>query len=182
MSDIIEATEDRIVRKVAGTDRTFLIVDAYDRAALLRDDLEQRRSARAARKLKLIENLKLAEIKGEQMYAELESFDDNDPEHVTEQDWITLVNDPMWEVAILTRSLAKTYPDEAEAIAKASRLNLADKARLCGLSVVEQRSKGEAEETSDPNPSTPTTLGTYGTPATSSTGEKPTPESATGTE
>src|SRR5436853_399166 len=47
MADILEATEDRIVRKVLGEDRTFLILTAYDRADLLREDLEQRQKRHA---------------------------------------------------------------------------------------------------------------------------------------
>jgi hypothetical protein len=166
MADLLEATEDRIVRKISGVDRTFLCLTAYDRADLLRADLTKRQESRVARKQKLIENLKLAGITGEQMFTELEAFDGEYPETASEQDWITFVNDPLNEVSILVRSL-NTYGPEAESIAKKTAITLTDKATLCGLSVMTR------SETTAPNPQTAPTCYETTAPETS-TGEKPT--------
>ncbi len=163
MSDILEVTETKIVRPVNGVERTFTFLNAYDRAELLRSDLKRRQDARAARKAKLIENLKLAGITGEVMFSELENFDSQFPETADEQDWITLVNNPLEEVAIYAVSLAKVYNGESEAIAKEAALPLADKAKICGLTIVVRKE----EATPDPNPQTPAV---YTTPAIESNG------------
>lgn len=168
MSDVLKVTETSITRDVAGEKRVFAFLTAYDRAELLRADLEQRQKARAEKKKNLLENLKLAGITGETMFAELENFDAQYPETVNEEDWITLVNSPLAEIDIYTKSL-KAYP-EAEAIAKGARLSIEDKAKICGLSIVTR----QAEGTPDPNPSTPAV---YGIPAQdNSTGPKPSVE------
>ncbi len=167
MSDLLEATETHVDSTVDGTTRKFLFLCAYDRAEILRADLKRRQEGRDERKKKLVENLKLAGIEKEQMFAELETFDDQYPEEVTEQDWINFVNSPLNDVTILEASLAKTYPDDAPAIAKKARLTLAEKAKVCGLVVASAQPDGDA----DPNAPAPTAV--YGTPAAeSSTGQE----------
>ena len=144
--DIVTATEDHLVKKVNGGDRKFSFLCAYDRAELLRADL-------AFRKQKLIDNFKLAKIDGEPLLGELERFDETP---INENTWIKFVGNILNEHSILVASLAKTYPNDAEAIAKSSTITLEEKAKICGLILVDRKPEGKPEDTPDPNSKTPT--------------------------
>lgn len=159
---LLEDTETKITRPVDGKDRDFVFLNAYDRAELLRADLQKRLEARAVRKQKLVDNLKLAGIGGEQMYAELEAFDEKDPVDVTDEDWVNFVNSPLTIVEFYRASLAKTYGDEAAAIAKqVMPMPVADIAKIAGLQLV-TRSADQVDE----NPQGPAFPATYSeTPA-----------------
>lgn len=166
MSDILEVTETFITRSVNGKPYKFRFLSAYDRAEMLRADLKRRQDLHAEHREKLIGNLKLSGINGEQMFAELEEFDHSKPTGADENDWIRLVNDVIYGVEIFQRSLSE-YGAEAEAIAKATVLPLSDKAKICGLSVFTQAQGGGSQ---DP-PFRPDQ--TYSSTPPSSTGEKP---------
>lgn len=153
MTDILEVTETQIIRKVAGVDRTFVFLNAYDRAELLRDDLKARQDAHNYRKEKVRDNLKFAGMEKDAIYQELTVFDNDYPESATEEDWINLVNNPLNEIAIYTKSLSKTHEKDAADISKNVSLTLSDKAKICGLTVVNRQEKSE---TTDPNPPTGT--------------------------
>lgn len=173
MSDILAATETSITRQINGQSCVFGFLNAYDRAELLRDDLKRRQDARTARKEKLIQNLRLGEVTGMDMVAELEAFDNQFPEEVTEQDWVNLVNNPLNEMTIYTRCLAKSDPEHAEELAKHASLPIADKAKLCGLSVVTKKQEEPGQY--DPNRSTAAEV--YQTPQPeNSIGSPPKPE------
>lgn len=145
--DLIEATERSIVRKIDGRECTFSFLTAYDRATLMRGDLLRRREAwqgeRQRRRELLIENLKLAGISGEQMFAELEAFEDREPRAATERDWIAYVNALENELDIFAASLRPAHGDEAEALARRACLTLEDKARVCGLEIVDREQPAE---------------------------------------
>jgi hypothetical protein len=166
--DLLEATESELKRKVGREDCTFSLLTAYDRANLLRADLEERRAAHKAQREELLANLKAAEITGAQAFEELESFRERTPQTATETDWIVFVNDPTKEMQLYAASLKPTHGDRSEELAKRARLSLIDKAAICGLSIVTPKD----EETPDPNPQTaiPTS---YGTPGIASTGSPP---------
>jgi hypothetical protein len=165
--DLLEALEDRIVRKIAGKDATFVFLSARDRADLLREDLKQRKAAHKERRDEVLANLTAAGITGEQMFAELETHADNAPSTVTEQDWITFVNDPLNEQAIYSLSLKEVHGDKAEELASKARLTLGDKAKLCGLVVMTEPAAPEGQP--DPNLNPPPAYGTTGTTSTGST-------------
>jgi hypothetical protein len=173
MSDILEATSDSLELMVDGTLRKFCIITAYGRAQLLRDDLKRRQTEFKDAKARQVENLKIIEATSQQMMAELEQFDKKYPTEVTEENWWDFVNNLTNDPVLYQASLSITYPDEAEALSKKATLTIAEKAKICGLSVVIKPS-GEA------NPQTPESIPpTYSTPATNSTGDTPSQESST---
>jgi hypothetical protein len=156
MSDLLEATQVQLVEKIGDRDVTFKFLTVYDRAELLRPVYEERKTAWDARRERRIANLKAAEITGEQMYNELENFDDIPPAKPTEQDWIDLVNSPDSDMAVYTRSLLKTYgADEAEKLARELTPKLSRKAEICGLQIV-NKPDSPAEGGADPNAIPPT--------------------------
>lgn len=160
--DLLEATQDRIIRKVSGEDRTFCYLTARERADLLRADLERRKKEHKERRQEVLDNLTAAGITGEQMFAELEHHADLAPKTVTEQDWIDFVNDVLNEQDILIASLRRVHGADAEKIAEAVNISLSDKAAICGLSVVSAK-----QGTTDPNQPIPAS---YQTPGVNSTG------------
>ncbi len=164
--DLLEATESTIKRKVGAQECTFTILNAYDRAELLRPEIQLRDEAVKAEREKLLANLKAAGIEGEQAFTELETFRERSPRGATESDWIDLANDPTKEVAIFTASLRAVHGAQADELAKLARLTLMDKAKLMGLGPKEPEKEGA---TPDPNPQ-PAIPTSYGTPVTNSTG------------
>lgn len=154
--DLIEATEDRIVRKIGGQDYTFHFLTAHDRAELLRADLATRQAAWKSRRERLIENMELAKLDGPQRFAQLEDFEDQTPQSVSLMDWIEYVNSPINEVAIFERSLKPAHGEKAGELAKLAIISIEDKAKLCGL-VVPKEEKNASKpdnpsgEVSDPN-------------------------------
>ena len=167
--DLLEATEFEIKRHVGGRECTFRFLTANDRAELLRTDLKERQDAWRAERAELIENLKLAGIEGGQMFAELETFRERRPYRATESDWLVFINDPTKEVALFTASLRPVHGDEAETLAKQSRLSMEDKAKICGVAVKQPEESDDAPddklddaETPDPNERIPASYGTTG--------------------
>lgn len=177
MSDIVEVTEDRITRMVNGANRVFILINAYDRGEILRADLKRRRERHAERRARLLENLKLAGITGDSMFAELHNLDQQFPEDTREQNWFDWLNDPTNDVELFTVSLRKTYPGDASELAKLVVLPLEDKAKISGVRLVDKPTA--SPENPDPNSRTPAVYSM--TPeAENSTGARPSAESGTG--
>lgn len=169
MTDLPTLTEDRITRSVEGVERVFVFLNAYDRAELLRSDLKRRQALHAEHKQRLIENLKLAGISGEAMFAELHSFDQQYPESSREYNWFDWLNDVTNDPQLFEVSLKKTYNGEAEQIAKSAFLQLADKAKIAG---VKYDPKEVSEDKPNPNSPTPAVYSTIPAPE-NSTGQNP---------
>jgi hypothetical protein len=147
--DLIEATRDRVDRSVNGVACTFKFLTAYDRAELLRQDLVRRQKEWTARRDRLIENLKLSGVTGEQMFTELERFEDQTPQTATIHDWIEFVNDPMNEPTIFESSLRHKHGEDAKQLAKDAVIPLDLKAEICGLQL--RGDEPKEKETPDPN-------------------------------
>lgn len=174
MADVIDATETKITRKVEGAEHDFAFLNAYDRAELMRADLAQRVGEWEDRRKRLLNNLEQSGvIEPGQKLSELETFEERwpRPNATTEFDWINFVNDIRNEPLIFARSLAKFCSGDAEAMAKLVRLPLADKAKICGLTIVDKPAGQE-----HPNPEAPANL-TYTIPEANSTGAGLKPES-----
>lgn len=177
MPDLLEITETEITRHVAGVERKFKLLSGYERAELLRADLAARQELHRQHKAKLVENLKLANMTGPDAFTELEEFDRSYPTGATDVDWEIFVNNALNEVAIYTVSLSGCGA-EAEAVAKQASLSLADKAKICGLTVTKREppaaAAAAAVQGGAPDPTNPTAV--YATlPPPGSIGQAPSP-------
>jgi hypothetical protein len=166
MSDLIEVAAGPIKEKIAGTEYVFEELSLYEKAALLIAERDKRRQQK-------IENLKLAGVPGEQIYVELENFDEEAAKKFGDAKWIEFINTMPGQLVAFKASLARNYPDRADELSKQikwpNELRLKIAAHICGLTITrpeppppdEQKGKplvydqaGDESEGSQENPPT----------------------------
>lgn len=128
MSDLIEATKRSETVTIDGTDYELKPLSCYEIAGLVKAERKLQRE-------QLVQNLKDAEIKGDEFFLALNSFD---RERLTQADWIEYVNDIRSDYDICRVSLKKSGVADAKAdeLAKKVLPSMATKAYLCSLAVV----------------------------------------------
>lgn len=104
--DIVSATTTSITEKVLGVDRTFVYLNTYNKAQIIRE-------MRAQAKAKMLDNLKTAGASPEQIAVDLNAFDADPP-----SDWIDFVTEYEGMTYALQLSLDKSYPGEGKKISQ----------------------------------------------------------------